>query len=186
MIPPVSTPSGSLRLLTSRCLPLKYRAWTQTSFATLCFVHLVPQSRNNTIGQRKSWITSFHSHMTWGHLLMTCEIFSVCVGLIEDHVIYFHNHLWIACHVPGKLLRWEGKIELLSLGGCVERWNKCSVKDHGQGQDRKKAHPGSSGLTLSVSGRWDCLGFAERAIHLAKEWVGKHPHRMRNVPGLGL
>lgn len=98
----------------------------------------------------------------------------------------FHNHLWIACHVPGKVLRWKGKIELLSLGGCVERWNKCSVKDHGQGQDRKKAQLRSSGLTLSVSGRWDCLGFAEKASHLAKEWVGEHPHRMRNVPGLGL
>ena len=54
-------------------------------------------------------------------MLMACEIFSVCVGLAEDHMIYFTTVYELPSVCQARC--WDGKVKIepLSLGGCVER-----------------------------------------------------------------
>lgn len=63
------------------------------------------------------------------------------------------------------------KTEFLSSGSS---WGetKFSVEQHSQ--DGRKAQLRCSELNLNVSGRWERLGFAEKAVRLAKRRGGEH------------
>lgn len=99
--------------LTSHFLPLKYRTWPQSPFATLCFVLLVPHPRNNTVGQRKGWII-----LTW-HVDGLWNIQCLCWPSRGSHDFTTAYELPSGCQARC----WDGKVKIEPphLGGCVER-----------------------------------------------------------------